>query len=160
MLITKVLMHKESRYQGFSFIRVGAACRVFRAIVSFGYLVDVFLKVSACLLISSLRNLFISSSILFISESNLNNNINNSQSTEHNFIYSPVSDVVKLRVHDRELPHLHGHPVVSVHGTLDSCIKFQSCDAWRLLCSQIYQTEIRRRSGQLRTLQTRPRNSD
>ena len=160
MLITKVLMHQESRYYGCSFVRVEAACRVFRAIVSFGYLVDVFLKVSACLLISSLRNLFISSSILFISESNLNNNINNSQSTEHNFIYSPVSDVVKLRVHDRELPHLHGHPVVSVHGTLDSCIKFQSCDAWRLLCSQIYQTEIRRRSGQLRTLQTRPRNSD
>ena len=158
MLIIEVLIHKESRnYYRFSFDREGAACRVFRAIVSFGYLVDVFLKVSACLLISSLRNLFISSSILFISESNLNNN---SQSTKHNFIYSPVSDVVKLRVHDRELPHLHGHPVVSVHGTLDSCIKFLSCDAWRLLCSQIYQTEIRRRSGQLGTLQTRPRNSD
>ena len=153
-------MHKESRYYGFSFVRVEAACRVFKAIIFSVYLVDVFLKVSACLLISSLRNLFISSSILFISESNLNNNINNSQSTEHNFIYSPVSDVVKLRVHDRELPHLHGHPVVSVHGTIESCIKFQSCDAWRLLCSQIYQTEIRRRSGQLGTLQTRPRNSD
>ena len=158
MLIIEVLMYKESHYYGFSFVRVESACRVFRAIISSGYLVDVFLKVSACLLISSLRNLFISSSILFISESNLNNN---SQSTEHNFIYSPVSDVVKLRVHDRELPHLHGHPVVSVHGTVESCIKFQSCDAWRLLCSQIYQRrEIRRRSGQLGTLQTRPRNSD
>ena len=35
------------------------------------YLVEVFLKVSACLEMRSLRNLFISSSILFISESNL-----------------------------------------------------------------------------------------
>ena len=70
----------ESHFYGFSFVRVEAACRVLKAIIVSGYLVEVFLKVSACLLISSLRNRFISSSILFISESNLDNNIHNSQS--------------------------------------------------------------------------------
>ena len=71
LLIIEVVMYMESH--GFSFVE--AACRSVEGnnILS-GHLVEVFLKVSACLLISSLRNLFISSSILFISESNLDNN--------------------------------------------------------------------------------------
>ena len=51
------------------------------------HLVEVFLNVSACLLISSLRNLFISSSILLISLSNLSLMLLNSVSMTEN---SPI----------------------------------------------------------------------
>ena len=78
------------------------------------YLVDVFLKVSACLLMSSLRNLFISSSILFISESNLGNEL-----SKISRIYfcklSPFTDVIKFWIHHGEISHFHRNSAVFIH---------------------------------------------
>ena len=94
------------------------------------YLVDVFLKVSACLLMSSLRNLFISSSILFISESNLGNEKAMYQiKSEFNFCkLSPFTDVIKFRIHHGEISHFHRNSAVLIHFILSLSLKSNKID--------------------------------